>query len=46
MREVIERLRELGATEVREQDGIAERVTFSLPRDLLAAADAARARDA
>jgi len=46
VREVIERLRELGATEVREQDGIAERVTFSLPRDLLAAADAARARDA
>ena len=46
VREVIERLRLLGATDVREQDGIAERVTFSLPRDLLAAAEAARARGA
>ncbi|MBC7780777.1 MAG: 4-hydroxy-3-methylbut-2-enyl diphosphate reductase [Proteobacteria bacterium] len=43
VREVVERLRALGATQVREQAGIAENVTFALPKNLIAAADAVRA---
>jgi 4-hydroxy-3-methylbut-2-enyl diphosphate reductase len=36
VREVIERLRALGAQSVRELDGIEERVTFPLPRNIAA----------
>jgi 4-hydroxy-3-methylbut-2-enyl diphosphate reductase len=36
VRDVIERLRSLGAESVREFDGISENVTFQLPRALLA----------
>ncbi len=43
VREVIERLRSFGGIEVREQDGIEEHVTFPLPKNLTAAADAVRA---
>ncbi len=34
VQEVIERLRELGADDVREADGRPENVTFSMPREL------------
>ena len=34
VQEVVERLRELGATDVAELDGITERVTFPLPKNL------------
>jgi 4-hydroxy-3-methylbut-2-en-1-yl diphosphate reductase len=36
VREVIDQLKALGATEVRELEGVAERVTFPLPRALAA----------
>ena len=35
VQEVVARLRELGATEVSELDGITERVTFPLPKNLV-----------
>ncbi len=35
VQEVVERLRELGATEVRDMEGIAEKVVFPLPKALL-----------
>jgi 4-hydroxy-3-methylbut-2-enyl diphosphate reductase len=38
VREVIERLREFGATSVRTLDGVQERVNFPLPRGLHAPA--------
>jgi 4-hydroxy-3-methylbut-2-enyl diphosphate reductase len=34
VRGVVERLRQLGATEVREMDGITETVVFPLPKTL------------
>jgi 4-hydroxy-3-methylbut-2-enyl diphosphate reductase len=37
VRELIERLRALGASEVRDLDGIAEAVVFPLPKGLAAA---------
>jgi 4-hydroxy-3-methylbut-2-en-1-yl diphosphate reductase len=43
VREVIEHLRAFGGVEVREQSGIEENVTFPLPKNLTAAAQAARA---
>ena len=42
VREVIERLRSFGGIEVVEQSGIEENVTFPLPKNLSAAAEAAR----
>ncbi len=43
VREVVDRLRSFGGVEVVEQSGIEEHVTFPLPKNLTAAADAARA---
>ncbi len=43
VREVVEQLRSFGGVEVLEQDGIEENVTFPLPKNLTAAADAVRA---
>jgi len=42
VREVIDRLRSFGGVEVIEQSGIEENVTFPLPKNLSAAAEAAR----
>ena len=38
VQEVVARLRELGASDVSELDGISEKVTFPLPRNLAAGA--------
>ena len=43
VREVVDRLRSFGGIELVEQSGIEEHVTFPLPKNLTAAADAARA---
>jgi len=36
---VVQRLRELGTTEVRELDGVRESMVFALPRDLRVVVD-------